>query len=60
MPWWMVLRRPKRYFKGRSPQDKPVILMRFVQTLGIYLASNASVEGEAPSGFAGGGGDASP
>ncbi|MEK7306251.1 MAG: hypothetical protein AAB014_01315 [Nitrospirota bacterium] len=26
----------------------------------IYQASKASVEGEAPSGFAGGGGDASP
>jgi hypothetical protein len=26
----------------------------------IYPASKASVEGEAPSGFAGGGGDASP
>ncbi|MBI5745474.1 MAG: hypothetical protein HZA13_00540 [Nitrospirae bacterium] len=28
--------------------------------MGIYPASKASVEGEAPSGFAGGGGDASP
>ncbi len=26
----------------------------------VYLASKASVEGEAPSGSAGGGGDASP
>ncbi len=28
--------------------------------MGIYPASKASVEGKAPSGFAGGGGDASP
>ena len=31
-----------------------------INTVGIYPASKASVEGEAPSGFAGGGGDASP
>ncbi len=31
-----------------------------INTVGIYPASRASVEGEAPSGFAGGGGDASP
>ncbi len=52
------IKEPRDFQHSRKPSKLKVDTR--VKSVGIYPASKASVEGEAPSGFAGGGGDASP
>ncbi len=59
-PWHFYnARNPRPSGDLHSPMPKGVILW-LPLPVGVYPASKASVEGEAPPGLAGGGGDASP